>query len=224
MTRDVLVFKAKLAEQAGRFDQMLSNMTEVAKQHQELSVEERNLLSVAYKNVIESRRASWRVVTSIEEKGGVEKMSVVKEYRQEIEKEYVDICDDLLTLIDQKLIPRSTTKEAKVFYYKLKGDYHRYLSEFQQGSIFKACASAGLDAYQEASKIASSALIPTHPLRLGLALNFSVFYYEILNSPDRACQIAKQAIAGLHGLSADQGSKVIIQLLKDNLALWSSEL
>ena len=73
MDRDSLVYKAKLAEQAERFDEMVSDMKEVARQPQELTVEERNLLSVAYKNVIGSRRASWRVVTSIEQKGDADK-------------------------------------------------------------------------------------------------------------------------------------------------------
>ena len=46
-------------------------------------------------------------------------------------------------------------------------------------------------AYQDAYDISKSKMQPTHPIRLGLALNFSVFYYEILNSPDKACQLAK---------------------------------
>ncbi len=51
-------------------------------------------------------------------------------------------------------------------------------------------------AYQEAFEIAKSKMQSTHPIRLGLALNFSVFYYEILNSPDRACHLAKQVRRG----------------------------
>jgi len=71
-------------------------------------------------------------------------------------------------------------------------------------------------------------LTPTHPIRLGLALNFSVFYYEILNSPDRACHLAKQAfddaIAELDSLSEEsyRDSTLIMQLLRDNLTLWTS--
>jgi len=111
----------------------------------------------------------------------------------------------------------------------MKGDYHQYLSEFQQGSIRKASASAALDAYQAASTVASSDLPLTHPNRLGLALNFSVFYYEILNSPDRACHIAKQAfddaIAELDALNEEsyKDSTLIMQLLRDNLTLWTSD-
>mmetsp|Transcript_21657 Transcript_21657/g.36809 ORF Transcript_21657/g.36809 Transcript_21657/m.36809 type:complete len:125 (-) Transcript_21657:179-553(-) len=111
----------------------------------------------------------------------------------------------------------------------MKGDYHRYLSEFQQGDVRKASASAALDAYQSATEVASSDLPPTHPIRLGLALNFSVFYYEILNSPDRACHIAKQAfddaIAELDTLSEEsyKDSTLIMQLLRDNLTLWTSD-
>jgi len=85
MERDSLVYKAKLAEQAERFDEMVADMKEVARQPQELTVEERNLLSVAYKNVIGSRRASWRVVSSIEQKGDADKMILIKEYKALIE-------------------------------------------------------------------------------------------------------------------------------------------
>merc|ERR1712084_107829 len=91
-------------------------------------------------------------------------------------------------------------------------------------------ASSALDAYQAASAVASSDLPPTHPIRLGLALNFSVFYYEILNSPDRACHLAKQAfddaIAELDTLSEEsyKDSTLIMQLLRDNLTLWTSDM
>jgi 14-3-3 protein epsilon len=134
-----------------------------------------------------------------------------------------------LGIIEESLIPNSTTEESKVFYYKMKGDYHRYLSEFQQNDVRKASASAALDAYQSASEVAAADLPPTHPIRLGLALNFSVFYYEILNSPDKACQIAKQAfddaIAELDTLSEEsyKDSTLIMQLLRDNLTLWTSD-
>uniref|UniRef100_A0A7S2WRA7 14-3-3 domain-containing protein n=1 Tax=Eucampia antarctica TaxID=49252 RepID=A0A7S2WRA7_9STRA len=229
MDRESLVYKAKLAEQAERFDEMVADMKEVAKQPQELTVEERNLLSVAYKNVIGSRRASWRVVTSIEQKGDADKLTIIRDYKAKIEQELVDICNEILGIIDESLIPNSTAEEAKVFYFKMKGDYHRYLSEFQQGAARKASASSALDAYTAASGVASADLPPTHPIRLGLALNFSVFYYEILNSPDRACHIAKQAfddaIAELDTLNEEsyKDSTLIMQLLRDNLTLWTSD-
>ena len=74
-----------------------------------------------------------------------------------------------------------------------KGDYHRYLAEFAMGDKRKTSADKSLEAYKAATEVAQTDLAPTHPIRLGLALNFSVFYYEILNSPDDACQLAKQA-------------------------------
>ncbi|KAG5461983.1 MAG: 14-3-3-like protein, partial [Olpidium bornovanus] len=111
-----------------------------------------------------------------------------------------------------------------------KGDYHRYLAEFAAGDKRKESANAAHDAYKQASDIAQTDLAPTHPIRLGLALNFSVFYYEILNSPDRACHLAKQAfddaIAELDTLSEDsyKDSTLIMQLLRDNLTLWTSDM
>jgi 14-3-3 protein epsilon len=229
MDRDSLVYMAKLAEQAERFDEMVEHMKAVAQQPQELSVEERNLLSVAYKNVIGSRRASWRVISSIEQKADPEKVGLIQTYKRKIETELEDICTDILEIIQNELIPNSEGEEGKVFYYKMKGDYHRYLAEFQVADSRKDSSAKALEAYNNATKIANRDLPPTHPIRLGLALNFSVFYYEILNSPDRACHLAKQAfddaIAELDTLSEEsyKDSTLIMQLLRDNLTLWTSD-
>ncbi|KAL8797015.1 MAG: hypothetical protein Q9195_000786 [Heterodermia aff. obscurata] len=226
------VYLAKLAEQAERYEEMVENMKEVARADQELSVEERNLLSVAYKNVIGARRASWRIVTSIEQKeeskGNESQVGLIKEYRQKIEAELAKICEDILEVLDNHLIQSAQSGESKVFYHKMKGDYHRYLAEFALGDKRKESADKSLEAYKAATEVATTDLAPTHPIRLGLALNFSVFYYEILNSPDQACHLAKQAfddaIAELDTLSEEsyKDSTLIMQLLRDNLTLWTS--
>lgn len=232
--REDNVYDAKLAEQAERYDEMVESMKSVAKLDLELTVEERNLLSVAFKNVVGARRASWRIISSIEQKednkGNAKQVERVREYRQKVEKELLDVCNDILSVLSDHLIPSSTSVESKVFYYKMQGDYHRYLAEFQSGDDRKASSEASLNAYKAASDHAATELAPTHPIRLGLALNFSVFYYEILNSPDRACQLAKQAfddaIAELDTLSEDsyKDSTLIMQLLRDNLTLWTSDM
>ena len=226
--RDTDIYMAKLAEQAERYDEMVEHMKNVAQLPRELSVEERNLLSVAYKNVIGSRRASWRVVSSIEQKNE-DHIDLVTSYKSKIEQELTDICAEILRIIDESLIPNSSSEEGKVFYYKMKGDYYRYLSEFQSDPQRKETSDNALDAYKSASGIANSELAPTHPIRLGLALNFSVFYYEIMNSPQKACHLAKQAfddaIAELDTLSEEsyKDSTLIMQLLRDNLTLWTSD-
>jgi len=232
--REDKVYKAKLAEQAERYDEMVEAMKRVAGLDVELTVEERNLLSVAYKNVIGARRASWRIISSIEQKeeskGTEDKIGMIRTYRDQVEKELKDICQDILDVLEKHLIPSSSTGESKVFYYKMKGDYHRYLAEFAIGNDRKQASENSLVAYKAASDIAMTELPPTHPIRLGLALNFSVFYYEIMNSPDRACRLAKaafdDAIAELDTLSEEsyKDSTLIMQLLRDNLTLWTSDM
>lgn len=229
--KEELVQRAKLAEQAERYDDMAAAMKSVTEAGQELTNEERNLLSVAYKNVVGARRSSWRVISSIEQKteASERKQAMAKEYREKVEKELTDICQDVLNLLDSHLIPNSTPSESKVFYLKMKGDYFRYLSEVAQGDAKQAVVDNSQKAYQDAFEISKSKMQPTHPIRLGLALNFSVFYYEIINSPDKACQLAKQAfddaIAELDTLNEDsyKDSTLIMQLLRDNLTLWTSD-
>nr|ABO15468.1 14-3-3 protein Lil 1433-3 [Lilium longiflorum] len=232
--RENHVYLAKLAEQAERYDEMVESMKNVARLDLDLTVEERNLLSVGYKNVIGARRASWRIMSSIEQKeeskGNDQNVKLIKGYRHKVEEELSKICNDILTVIDKHLIPSSGSGEATVFYYKMKGDYYRYLAEFKNEHERKEAADQSMKAYQAASNTANTDLPSTHPIRLGLALNFSVFYYEIMNSPERACHLAKQAfdeaIAELDTLSEEsyKDSTLIMQLLRDNLTLWTSDL
>lgn len=231
MEKEELVQRAKLAEQAERYDDMAGAMKQVTETGVELSNEERNLLSVAYKNVVGARRSSWRVISSIEQKteSSEKKQAMAKEYREKVEKELRDICYDVLGLLDKYLIFKASNAESKVFYLKMKGDYYRYLAEVDTGDARNTVVEESQKAYQEAFDISKTKMQPTHPIRLGLALNFSVFYYEILNSPDKACQLAKQAfddaIAELDTLNEDsyKDSTLIMQLLRDNLTLWTSD-
>ena len=147
---------AKLAEQAERYEEMVEFMEKVAKavDSDELTVEERNLLSVAYKNVIGARRASWRIISSIEQKeesrGNEDHVNIIKEYRGKIEAELSKICDGILGLLETHLIPSASSAESKVFYLKMKGDYHRYLAEFKTGAERKEAAENTLLAYKSA--------------------------------------------------------------------------
>jgi 14-3-3 protein beta/theta/zeta len=230
-SKEELVQKAKLAEQAERYDDMAAAMKKVTELGAELSNEERNLLSVAYKNVVGARRSSWRVISSIEQKteSAERKQVMAKEYREKVETELKEICVDVLDLLDKFLIPKASNAESKVFYLKMKGDYYRYLAEVASPESKEDVIDKSQGAYKEAFEIAKGQMQPTHPIRLGLALNFSVFYYEIMSSPDQACHLAKQAfddaIAELDTLNEDsyKDSTLIMQLLRDNLTLWTSD-
>ncbi|CAK9148993.1 unnamed protein product [Ilex paraguariensis] len=236
LTRDQYVYMAKLAEQAERYEEMVKFMEKLvigSTPAAELTVEERNLLSVAYKNVIGSLRAAWRIVSSIEQKEESRKnedhVVLVKDYRSKVESELSEVCAGILKLLDSNLVPSAASSESKVFYLKMKGDYHRYMAEFKVGDERKQAAEDTMNAYKDAQEIAMADLAPTHPIRLGLALNFSVYYYEILNSSDKACSMAKQAfeeaIAELDTLGEEsyKDSTLIMQLLRDNLTLWTSD-
>ncbi|KAF3952066.1 hypothetical protein ACB098_02G187700 [Castanea mollissima] len=237
LNREQYVYMAKLAEQAERYEEMvqyMENLVTGTTPVSELTVEERNLLSVAYKNVIGSLRAAWRIVSSIEQKEegrkNEEHVALVKQYRSKVEAELTEICAGILRLLESHLVPSASTGESKVFYLKMKGDYHRYLAEFKVGDERKAAAEDTMHSYKAAQDIALTDLAPTHPIRLGLALNFSVFYYEILNSSEKACNMAKQAfeeaIAELDTLGEEsyKDSTLIMQLLRDNLTLWTSDM
>ncbi|THF98005.1 hypothetical protein TEA_007554 [Camellia sinensis var. sinensis] len=148
------------------------------------------------RNVIGSLRAAWCCqglpAMKEESRKNDDHVVLVKDYRSKVESELSLVCAGILNLLDSNLVPSATATESKVFYLKMKGDYHRYLAEFKVGDERKEAAEDTMNAYKAAQDVALTDLAPTHPIRLGLALNFSVFYYEILNSSDKACNMAKQ--------------------------------
>lgn len=241
LSRDELIYMAKVCEQTERFDDMLGYMKSVVTDfNQDLTVEERNLLSVAYKNSVGSRRTAWRVLCSIEGKEDTKSSghaNLLKEYKAKIEKELDGICNEIIGFLDSKLIPSAKAAQgdpkivaqSEVFYLKMKGDYFRYISEYA-GEKNKAAADKAFEAYSKANEIAVKNLDTTNPIRLGLALNFSVFHYEVRNDPKQACNLAKtafdEAISNIEQIDEEnyKDSTTIMQLIRDNLTLWTSEL
>jgi len=229
---DSLIVFAKIAEQGERYDDMAKAMNKVTKLVKRLDQEKRNLLSVAYKNVVGARRSSWRVICMIEQRADDDKKKpIAQRFRVKVEGELDTTCQEVLKLLDEYLINDDCEDEEKVFYLKMRGDYWRYIAEYksEQTSERADAIEKAQKAYEQAMEHAKEKMPSTHPNRLGLALNFSVFYYEILNSPDKACTLAKdafdEAIQELEKLQDNDGkdSTLIMQLLRDNLTLWTSD-
>merc|ERR1712042_116816 len=124
--KDKLIQRAKLAEQAERYDDMATAMKNVTKMEAgPLSTEERNLLSVAYKNIVGAKRSSWRVISSIEQKA-TGKEALASEYRERIEKELAEVCGEVLDSLDKHLVTEAIANvkdgqaESAVFFLKMK--------------------------------------------------------------------------------------------------------
>ena len=232
------VYLAMLAEQCNRFEEMAEYLESMLKSREkDLNSDERNLLSIAFKNSVTSRRTALRTVMAYEnkEKKKGENNSTflpyIQEYRKKIEDELTNMCNNVIKTINNFLLPRADEPEAKVFYLKMIGDYNRYIAEYASGELKQKVAESALNAYKSATEVAKG-LSGVNPIVLGLSLNFSVFYYEVMNDHEQACVIAKNTL--------DQANKElppnvdeddeqykdaisIINLLKENLEMWKSE-
>ncbi|TGZ73112.1 hypothetical protein CRM22_001713 [Opisthorchis felineus] len=231
--RDDLLYRTKIAEQTERYDEMVTSIQKLVKLGVELTPEERNLFSLAHKNFIAPKRAALRIVNAATERDEATHSPFLmydRMFQEQIETEMRNIAHAIIGLSQNTLIKPDTPVESKVFYLKLKADYFRYLAEFEEGNDKNDAAEYSLEAYKEAYELACTVLQPTHPVRLGVALNFAVFYYEIINSADRACKLAKQAfddaIAELDNISEEsyKDATLIMQLLRDNLTLWITDM
>jgi 14-3-3 protein epsilon len=221
-----------LYERAEKFEDMVKWINKFVQMDPVLSHDERNILSAGYKNVISSKRASWRLLHSLEkkeEKKHSPNLAYLQEIKGKVEDEMRRICDEIQDSLDKYLIPNAKDPENKVFYLKLKGDYYRYRAEFTSGQENEQATNQAEKAYKEAYDIAEKHIPISSSTRLGLALNFSVFYYEIRNLKDEACQIAKSAFEESMKILDDlerikaKDTILIIQLLKENLILWNNE-
>mmetsp|Transcript_3442 Transcript_3442/g.4977 ORF Transcript_3442/g.4977 Transcript_3442/m.4977 type:complete len:266 (+) Transcript_3442:91-888(+) len=228
---------AKMAEHAERYTNMCSLMRmvvdlKVAKE-EDLDNEERNLLSVGYKNLVGAGRGSHRSVKMHMDSKASELSSG---YLSLISTETIKTCLEVLEILEKQLIPLATKLSEKdsgdsqktescIFYLKMAGDYYRYLAELDKENGYDQKAK---EFYLKGTDLAKDALQPTHHIRLGLALNLSVCYYEILDNRKEACRLAKdafdEAIQKLDKLDEAQykDATLIMQLLRDNLTLWTT--
>ncbi|KAJ7591095.1 14-3-3 domain-containing protein, partial [Mycena floridula] len=196
-----------------------------------LTIDEQNLVSVAYKNRTNTLRSSWRVVQTLFEmessrSAPAGRLALLRSQREKIERELDDVCNDSVRLLEDHLLAVAQARSLlpqDVTGFSRRGDCYRYLAE-------EKYAEESLQAYKLAYRKATNFLDPLHPTKLGLALNFAVFFHDVRKSPERACHLAKSAfddaIAALSDTEASsvRDSLMILQLLRDDLILWSNEM
>lgn len=217
-----LVYKAKIAEQAECFDDMVKFIRRVIEHKKSLDAGEQKLFAVACKNQIGKIRKAWKLADAARAKyagNNQQKEQFAAQYAEELAEEILKVCreveSDLKTLANS-----STDASSKSIYAKMDADYRRYRCEIEPKETSNAA-----DAYKRATKV-SEGLSPAHPTRIGIALNHSVFKYEIENNLNEACLIAQEALdkARAEGIAPGRDAFLIEHLLQDNILLWKSEV
>ena len=197
--------------------------------NEDFTTEERNLLSVGFKNQIGSKRTAIRTISAIEQNPKYTKFNTALQgYKSKIEGELYEQCMDIVKIVNDDCMGVASTDETKAFFHKMVGDYYRYVAECAQEDKIETVRAGALDSYTKA-QTASESLNACNPIRLGLALNFSVFHYEVMQNHKQACELGEQALSDALEKIDDvdeetfRDAKSIIELLKENLSLWKEE-
>ena len=230
MSLEESIFMARVAEQAERFDDMVQYLQQVVSaKNEDFTTEERNLLSVGFKNQIGSKRTAIRTISAIEQNPKYQKFNTaLGDYKKKIEKELYNQCISIVEIVKSECMKVAATDETKAFFQKMMGDYYRYVAECASGTELETVKNGALENYQLAASTSES-LNACNPIRLGLALNFSVFHYEVMNNHTQACELGEKALSDALEKIDDvdeetfRDAKSIIELLKENLSLWKEE-
>ena len=228
-SREEYVFLSRLYEKAEKYPLMFKSINKYVELDPKLSKEERNILCSGYKYIISDKRNSLRILNNIEKRNTYQ-LAYIKEIRENIEKELYQILLDIEKMLDKYLIPNAIDIENKVFYLKLKADFMRYKCEISYGKELDDIISKTEKIYKEANDIANKELMISNSTRLGLALNYSVFFYDIKKMKEEAINIAKNAfddamkILDNLEISKAKDTLLIIQMLKENLIFWCNEI
>jgi 14-3-3 protein epsilon len=229
--RDIDLYMIQLLDQTDRYPDMVHLMKRVIASDPVLNADQRNLLSVAYKNIITGRRNGLRYLSGLLErddtKSSEQRIAQVVTFQKAIVAELDQYCHELIGLVDSALLPASTDPEARVYYLKLKADYWRYISENKQGDEKAGAAQQAGEAYEAALAIASADIPPYTPTSLGLVLNYAVYLYEIGGKKQEAIDLAKKTheecalTIGNNTKEAYTEATGILQLLNENVSIWS---
>merc|ERR1711981_624748 len=200
-----------------------------AKSGEDFTIDERNLLSVGFKNLIGSQRGAIRTIGAIEQNPKYQKFGdALATYKKKIENELYEKCMQIVNTVKDKCVKLAAEDESRAFFQKMIGDYYRYVAESASEDKLEKVKEGALKGYEVANKL-SQGLNACNPIRLGLALNFSVFYYEVMNNHKKACELGESALSEALEKIDDvdeetfRDAKSIIELLKENLSLWKEE-
>lgn len=228
--RDDYIYMVQILDQTDRHQDMVDLMKKVIDLNPELNNNERNLLSVSYKNIITVRRSGLRVLGVLEQDENSEnnnRLPKLQAFKSTLIEELDKYCYELINLVDTKLLPAAKTPEAQLFYEKLKADYYRYICEAKEGDEKKESAAKAKECYERALEIAKDQIQPFKPSYLGLILNYSVYLYEIAEQKDKAIELAKTTkdeVENTIDQNTDDESfteaNTILNLLLENVELW----
>ena len=223
---------AQVAEIAERYEDAGKYIEELIKKKKEdLSKDERNIFYNSYKYIINSKRCELRCTNLLEEKEkrhSSQYIPLVTNFKNILESEITETCRNVINLLNNYLLKRSLSDESKIFYLKMKGDYYRYLCEILPLSENQVYVEECEKSYKEANDLAQN--FPwINPIRLGLSLNFCVFYYEIKKNSSQAVKLGKEAIKGAKKQfdkikeEEDKDTAMTLQTLKENILIWEKE-
>lgn len=226
-----IIFMARVADQAERFDDMLDFLIQaIEAKDTDLTADERNLLSVGFKNYISSARTAWRTIEAIERSEKYKQFSgECSRYKMRVLRELEERCKHIISIIRDKILPKSNEIEARAFYLKMIGDYYRYIAENARGDTLIEASDNAIGYYLQAEIVARD-MKPYHVTKLSLVLNLSVFYYEVKDDIKKACSLAKEALHNakqqIDSMNNDDAKDAlsIVALLKENLSLWKEEM
>ena len=221
---------AQIALIAERYEDASKYIEElIKKKKDDLNKDEKNIFYKSFKNIINSKRSAWRSADYMEEKEkNDERITMIKNYKEILEKDIYDVCKNVIALINNFLLTKTILDESKIFFLKMKGDYYRYLSEFQSLIENKNYLDESEKNYKNAIELSQN-ISWINPTKLGLYLNYSVFYYENKKDTKKAIQIAKEAIKSAKKYSdklkeeEDKDAEMSIQTLKENINYWEQE-
>lgn len=234
-SKETYLWKAKLAQEANRYEDMAKYMKLVIETGAPTAKDEDNMLAVAYKRVLDMKRSSRRTLLSVEQKDGIApwEAAVARRYRSRIDGELRLLCTEMLNVVRGWLSSDragSSDPATDVFYWKLRGDYGRYAAEATYDPAERtAVISESRAAYEQADQLGREKLRPVDPVRLGLMLNYSVFLYQVCQQRQRGHDVAKRAyenaVNEIDNIDDNMyyDSTLILRLIRDNLTIWIQE-
>ena len=232
-SREEYIYLSKLYTKAEEYKKVLEFIEEFIKLNPKLDKEECDIVSTGFKNMISDKRSSWFTLNSMERKEKKKKKNTVKEIKEiksHIENELRETCNKLQEIIDKYLLPNNEEDDTIVFLLKLKADYFRYICEFAEGKEFEYNLNKAEEYYKKAFEISEKKLPIINCNRVSIGLNYAIFLYEVKKDRmagfDVAQNIFKESMKFIDDLekSKFRDTLLIIQLLKENIIFWNSEM